>query len=68
MYHVTQGLAQSRTQSNAYARARKALALGKETTGTPKFWGSGCCEHAQKPNRLNAGSVDCRLQRIIYIW
>ena len=34
--------AQSRTQSNACARARKALALGKLTTrGTPKFRGSG---------------------------
>jgi hypothetical protein len=34
-------LRQSRTQSNACARARKALALGKLTTGTPKFRGSG---------------------------
>ena len=33
--------AQSRTQSNACARARNALALGKLTTGTPKFRGSG---------------------------
>ena len=33
--------AQSRTQSNACARARMALALGKLTTGTPKFRGSG---------------------------
>jgi hypothetical protein len=33
---------QSRTQSNACARARMALALGKWTTGTPKFSGSGC--------------------------
>jgi hypothetical protein len=32
-----------------------ALALGKLKTGTPKFWGSGCCEHAEKPNRLNTG-------------
>jgi hypothetical protein len=32
---------QSRTQSNACARARMALALGKLTTGTPKFRGSG---------------------------
>ena len=32
---------QSRTQSNACARARKALALGKLTTGTHKFRGSG---------------------------
>ena len=30
---------QSRTQSNACARARMALALGKFTTGTPKFRG-----------------------------
>ena len=34
-------LNQSRTQSNACARARMALALGKLTTGTPKFRGSG---------------------------
>ena len=32
---------QSRTQSNACARARMALALGKLTTGTRKFRGSG---------------------------
>ena len=32
---------QSRTQSNACVRARMALALGKLTTGTPKFRGSG---------------------------
>ena len=32
---------QSRTQSNACARARMALARGKLTTGTPKFRGSG---------------------------
>jgi hypothetical protein len=32
---------QSRTQSNVCARARKALALGKLTTETPKFRGSG---------------------------
>ena len=32
---------QSRAQSNACARARMALALGKLTTGTPKFRGSG---------------------------
>ena len=35
------GKSQSRTQSNACARARMALALGKLTTGTPKFRGSG---------------------------
>ena len=34
------GKFQSRTQSNACARAM-ALALGKLTTGTPKFRGSG---------------------------
>ena len=43
--------AQSRTQSNACARARKALALGKLTTGTPKFRGSGS---------LSAGTIDKR--------
>jgi hypothetical protein len=35
------GSPQSRTQSNACVRARMALALGKLTTGTPKFRGSG---------------------------
>jgi hypothetical protein len=43
------GLPQSRTQSNACARARMALALGcdwfnvhADKTGTPKLRGSGC--------------------------
>ena len=39
--HIVQRVDQSRTQSNACARARMALALGKLTTGTPKFRGSG---------------------------
>ena len=56
---------QSRTQSNACARARMALALGKLTTGTPKFSGSGSLSactidisivHADKePEPLNLG-------------
>ena len=36
---------QSRTQSNACARARMALAVGKLTTGTPKFRGFRFCRH-----------------------
>jgi hypothetical protein len=40
LYTVFLSEMQSRTQSNACARARMALALGKLTTGTPKFRGS----------------------------
>ena len=40
-YMQNRVLVQSRTQSNACARARMALALGKLTIGTPKFRGSG---------------------------
>jgi hypothetical protein len=41
--------AQSRTQSNACAQARMALALWKLTTGTPKFRGSGFVGMHVKP-------------------
>ena len=44
-----EGKRQSRTQSNACARARMALALGKLTTGTPKFRGSGFVGMHVKP-------------------
>jgi hypothetical protein len=38
---VQSGTGQFRTQSNACARAKMALALAKLTIGTPKFRGSG---------------------------
>jgi hypothetical protein len=43
--------AQTLTQSNACARARKALALGKLTTGTPTDLGVPVlCRHARLTN------------------
>jgi hypothetical protein len=41
---------QSRTQSNACARARMALAMGKLTTGTPKLRVPVLCRHARLLN------------------
>ena len=53
---------QSRTQINACARARKALALGKLTTGTPKFSGSGslsaCTMINVKPITRSTGKIE----------
>jgi hypothetical protein len=71
--------AQSRTQSNACARARKALALGKLTTrGTPKFRGSGslsaCTMINVKPitvqekfNFTRANAILVRAQALLWV-
>ena len=50
---------QSRTQSNACARARKALALGKLTTGTPRGSGSlsACTMINVKPITRSTGKI-----------
>ena len=65
---------QSRTQSNAYARARMALALGKLTTGTPKFRGSGFVGMHVKPitaqekfNFPRANAILARAQALLWV-
>ena len=69
---------QSRTQSNACARARKALALGKLTTGTPKFRCSGsllaCTMINVKPitvqekfNFTRANAILVRAQALLWV-
>ena len=68
------GQAQSRTQSNACARARMALALGKLTTGTPKFRGSGFVGIHIKPitaqekfNFPRANAILARAQALLWV-
>jgi hypothetical protein len=65
---------QSRTQSNACARARMALALGKLTTGTPKFRGSGFVGMHVKPitaqekfNFPRANAILARAQALLWV-
>ena len=67
-------LYQSRTQSNACARARMALALGKLTTGTPKFRGSGFVGMHVKPitaqekfNFPRANAILARAQALLWL-
>ena len=67
-------LRQSRTQSNACARARMALALGKLTTGTPKFRGSGFVGMHVKPitvqekfNFPRANAILARAQALLWV-
>ena len=67
-------LIQSRTQSNACARARMALALGKLTTGTPKFRGSGFVGMHVKPiiaqekfNFPRANAILARAQALLWV-
>ena len=67
-------LTQSRTQSNACARARMALALGKLTTGTPKFRGSGFVGMHVKPitaqekfNFPRANAILARAQALLWV-
>ena len=69
-----QVLVQSRTQSNACARARMALALGKLTTGTPKFRGSGFVGMHVKPitaqekfNFPRANAILARAQALLWV-
>ena len=66
--------AQSRTQSNACARARMALAVGKLTTGTPKFRGSGFVGMHVKPitaqekfNFPRANAILARAQALLWV-
>jgi hypothetical protein len=66
--------AQSRTQSNACAPARMALALGKLTTGTPKFRGSGFVGMHVKPitaqekfNFPRANAILARTQALLWV-
>ena len=61
------------TQSNACARARMALALGKLTTGTPKFRGSGFVGMHVKPittqekfNFPRANAILARAQALLW--
>ena len=68
------GGSQSRTQSNACARARMALALGKLTTGTPKFRGSGFVGMHVKPitaqekfNFPRANAILARAQALLWV-
>jgi hypothetical protein len=65
---------QSRTQSNACARARMALALGKLTTGTPKFRGCGFVGMHVKPitaqekfNFPRANAILARAQALLWV-
>jgi hypothetical protein len=65
---------QSRTQSNACARARMALAPGKLTTGTPKFRGSGFVGMHVKPitaqekvNFPRANAILARAQALLWV-
>ena len=65
---------QSRTQSNACARARMALALGKLTTGTPKLRGSGFVGMHVKPitaqekfNFPRANAILARAQALLWV-
>ena len=65
---------QSRTQSNACARAGMALALGKLTTGTPKFRGSGFVGMHVKPitaqekyNFPRALAILARAQALLWV-
>ena len=65
---------QSRTQSNACARARMELALGKLTTGTPKFRGSGFVGMHVKPitaqekfNFPRANAILARAQALLWV-
>ena len=65
---------QSRTQSNACARGRMALALGKLTTGTPKFRGSGFVGMHVKPisaqekfNLPRANAILARAQALLWV-
>ena len=65
---------QSRTQSNACVRARMALALGKLTTGTPKFRGSGFVGMHVKPitaqekfNFPRANAILARAQALLWV-
>ena len=67
-------LRQSRTQSNACARARMALALGKLTIGTPKFRGSGFVGMHVKPitaqekfNFPRANAILARAQALLWV-
>jgi hypothetical protein len=71
---VAQAIVQSRTQSNACARARMALALGKLTTGTPKFRGSGFVGIHIKPitaqekfNFPRANAILARAQALLWV-
>ena len=68
------GHGQSRTQSNACARARMTLALGKLTTGTPKFRGSGFVGMHVKPitaqkkfNFPRANAILARAQALLWV-
>jgi hypothetical protein len=68
------GLMQSRTQSNACARARMALALGKLTTGIHKFRGSGFVGMHVKPitaqekfNFPRANAILARAQALLWV-
>ena len=68
------GQTQSRTQSNACTRARMALALGKLTTGTPKFRGSGFVGMHVKPitaqekfNFPRANAILARAQALLWV-
>ena len=69
---------QSRTQSNVYARARKALSPGKLTTGTPKFRVPVLCRHArlinvkpitaqEKFNFPRANAILARAQALLWV-
>ena len=65
---------QSRTQSNACARARMALALGNLTTGTPKLRGSGFVGMHVKPitaqekfNFPRANAILARAQALLWV-
>jgi hypothetical protein len=67
-------LTQSRTQSNACARARMSLALGKLTTGTPKFRGSCFVGMQVKPitaqekfNFPRANAILARAQALLWV-
>ena len=65
---------QSRTQSNSCTRARMALALGKLTSGTPKFGGSGFVGMHVKPitaqekfNFPRANAILARAQALLWV-
>jgi hypothetical protein len=71
---LSQQRTQSRTQSNACARARMALTLGKLTTGTPKFKGSGFVGMHVKPitaqekfNFPRANAILARAQALLWV-
>jgi hypothetical protein len=74
MHQMLPNANQSRTQSNACARARMALALGKLTTGTPKFRGSGFVGMHVKPitaqekfNFPRANAILARAQALLWV-